>query len=55
MGRFAEKTIIDYHLSFAYQRKIILLFYVSVYSQTDGSLPFLFFICNKQTEVAIFR
>jgi hypothetical protein len=41
MGTFAEKAIIGYHLSFADKGKQKILFSVSV--------------CDKQTEVAVFR
>jgi hypothetical protein len=51
---FAETAIIDNQLSFADQGKqtSLFLFYLQ---QTNGSLPVLFSICSKQSEVAVFR
>jgi hypothetical protein len=54
MGTFAETAIVNYRLSFTNQGKQTSLFRFSL-PQTKGRLPLLFFICRKQTEVAIFR
>jgi hypothetical protein len=54
VGTFAETAIVDYRLSFDDQRKQTagLLYCLK---QTNRSLPSLFSVCSKQTEVAIFR
>jgi hypothetical protein len=54
MGAFAEIALVDYHLLFAVPRKQPSVFYFCL-QQTNGSLLFLFFVCDKQTEVAVFR
>jgi hypothetical protein len=51
MGTFAQ---IDYHLSFADQGKQTSIFRFRL-QQIYGSLLFLFSICRKQMEVAVFR
>jgi hypothetical protein len=64
MGTLAETAIVDYRLSFAYQKKHRLLFSISFCSKqisvfhfqlTNGSLPFPFSDCRKQTEFVVFR
>jgi hypothetical protein len=55
MGTFAETTMLSIVLSFADQGKNKLPFSVLRWQKTDGSLPFPFSVCSKQTEVAIFR
>jgi hypothetical protein len=52
-GPFAETAIVDYRLSFADQEKQTTVFRFHL-QQINGSLPFLFSVCKKQTEVAIF-
>jgi hypothetical protein len=54
MGTFAETAIINYHLSFAVQRKSTSVFCFHL-QQANGSLPFPLSVCSKQTEVAVFR
>jgi hypothetical protein len=54
MGPFAETPIDDCFLPFATQRKQTSVFSFC-WQQTNGSLPFPFFGCSKQTEVAVFR
>jgi hypothetical protein len=53
MGTFAETAIVDYHLSFAGQGKRTPIFRFCL-QQTSGSLPFMFSVCSKQTEIAVF-
>jgi hypothetical protein len=50
----AETAILDYSLSFADQGKQTSLSRFRL-QQANGSLPFPFSVCSKQTEVAIFR
>jgi hypothetical protein len=50
VGTFAETAIIDYRLLFADQGKQTSTFRLQ---QPNGSLPFPFSICSKQTEIAI--
>jgi hypothetical protein len=54
MGTFAERANVDYRLSFSNQGKqtSVSAFHLQ---ETNRGLPFLFAICNKQTEVAVFR
>jgi hypothetical protein len=52
MGTFATTAIVDYRLSFANQQKRTSVFRVRL-QQTNGSLPFPFSVCSKQTEVAV--
>jgi hypothetical protein len=52
MGTFAGTAIANYCLSFADQGKQTFVFRFRL-QQTNGSSPF--FVCSKQTEVAIFR
>jgi hypothetical protein len=54
MGTFAETAINDYRSSFANQGKQTSIFRIRL-QQTNGSLPFPFPVCSKQTEVAIRR
>jgi hypothetical protein len=54
MGTFAETAIIDYCLSFADQGKQTSIFWFRL-QQTNGSFPFPFPVCSKQTEVAVSR
>jgi hypothetical protein len=51
MGTFAGTAIVDYRLSFADQGKQTSVSEL----QTNGSLPFPFSVCCKQTEVTFFR
>jgi hypothetical protein len=53
MGMLAETAIVDYHLSFADQGKQNSVFRFSL-QQTKGSLLFLFSVCSRQTEIAVF-
>jgi hypothetical protein len=46
MGTLAETAIIDYRLFFANQGKQTSDFRFRL-QQTEGSLPFQFFICSK--------
>jgi hypothetical protein len=50
MGTFAETAIVDY-LIVRRPRKANFRFHLQL---TDRSLPFPYFICSKQTEVAVF-
>jgi hypothetical protein len=52
MGTFAETGNVDYRLLFADQGEQISIFSLQ---KTNGSLPFPFSVCNKQTEVAVFH
>jgi hypothetical protein len=52
MVTFAKTAIVDYRLSFANQGKQTSIFHFHL-QQTNGSLPFPFSICSKQTEVAL--
>jgi hypothetical protein len=52
MGTFAETAIVDYHLLFADQGKQTSIFRFC-FQQSNRSLPFLTFVCSKQTEVAV--
>jgi hypothetical protein len=52
MGLSADKSNIDYRLSFANQGKQTSLFHLQ---KTNGSLMFLFWVCRKQTEVVVFQ
>jgi hypothetical protein len=54
MVTFAEKTIVDYRLSFADKGKKTFVFRFH-YQLTNASLQFQFFVCSKQTEVAVFH
>jgi hypothetical protein len=51
---FAETAIADYRLSSADQGEQTSVFHFRL-QQTNGSLPFQFSICRKQTEVAVFH
>jgi hypothetical protein len=51
MGRFAETSDVDYGLLFADQGKQTSVFRLQ---KRNGSLPFLFTVCNKQMKVAVF-
>jgi hypothetical protein len=56
MGAFAETVFIDYRLLFiviADLPKQMYFFHVHLL-QTNGNLPFLFSVCSKQVEVAVF-
>jgi hypothetical protein len=52
-GHICETAIVNYRLSFADQGKktSVLSFR---FQQTNGRLPFPFYVCSKQTEVVIF-
>jgi hypothetical protein len=50
MGTFAKTAIVSHRLSFADQGKQTSAFRLSL-QQTNGSLPFLLSVCNKQTEI----
>jgi hypothetical protein len=52
MGMFAKTANVDFRLLFANQRKQTSVFCLQ---KTKESLSFLFSICSKQMEVAIFR
>jgi hypothetical protein len=54
MGTFAETAVVNYSLSFADQGNKTSVFRLQ---QTNGkkSLPFPFYVCSKQTAVAVFR
>jgi hypothetical protein len=52
--RFTKTIIIDYRLSFVYQGKQNSVFHFRL-QQTNGSLPFPFFVCSKQMDIAVFR
>jgi hypothetical protein len=54
MSTLAATAIINYHLLFADQRKQTSFFRFCL-RQTNGSLPFPFFVCRKRTGVAVFR
>jgi hypothetical protein len=51
MGTFAEIAFVDYRLSFADQKKTNFCFRFRS-QQTNGSFPFPFSVCRKQTEAA---
>jgi hypothetical protein len=53
MGKFAKTTFVDYRLSFAGQGKQTSVFRFRL-QLTNESLPFPFYVCRKQTEVAVF-
>jgi hypothetical protein len=53
MGTFAETAIVYYCLLFAEGKENSA--FRSRLQQTNGSLPFLFSICSKQTDVAVYR
>jgi hypothetical protein len=53
MGTFAETATVDYRSSFANQGKQRSVFSFCM-QQTNGSLLFLFSVCSKQMEIAIF-
>jgi hypothetical protein len=53
MGRYAETATVDHLLSFADLWKQSSVFRFPL-QQTNGSLPFPFSVCSKQTEVVIF-
>ncbi len=49
-----EITIVDYRLSFSNHGKQTSVFCFRL-QQTNESFPFLFSVCYKQTEIAVFR
>jgi hypothetical protein len=54
MGTFAESAIVDYCLSFAEQGKVTSVFRFRL-QDTNGSFPFPFSFCSKQTDVDVVR
>jgi hypothetical protein len=54
MGTLVAIAIADYLLTFADQGKPASAFRFRLH-QLNGSLPFPFSVCSKQTEVAVFR
>jgi hypothetical protein len=52
VDKFAETAIVDYYFPFADQGKQTSVF-SNCLQQTNGSLPFPFSVCSKQTEVSI--
>jgi hypothetical protein len=54
MGTFAERAIVDYRLLFAGIGKQTSVFRFRL-KHTNGSMPFLFSVCIRHMEVAVFR
>jgi hypothetical protein len=51
---FADTAIVDYHLPFAGQGKLVSVFRFCM-QQANRNFPFPFPVCSKQTEVVRFH
>jgi hypothetical protein len=53
MGTFAKTAILNYLVLFANQGKQTSVFRFRL-QQTNGSFPFMFSVCSRQMEIAVF-